>query len=337
MSNPTRAGARRATTETLVGAARQAGRAPSIFNTQPWRWRILATAEGGAAMELWADRDRQLTVVDPDGRLLTLSCGTALHHARTALAAAGHAVAVDRLPDAKHPDLLARVRLAGPHRPDPVTAARSDAMTRRRTDRRAYSQVPVPEWALRRLRAAVEADGAHLHVVREDQMPMLAVAVARAAAAEMADPAYRNELMRWTNRPVWSGDGVPASTAVYPGPRRVPVRDFAPASPHGLTVGEGGDRGAAYAIIFGDADDAAGWLRGGEALSALVLTAAATGLSVSPMSDVIEVPAARELMRGVLSGVGEPYLAVRIGLATASDEPPASPRREPVEFIEVVT
>src|SRR5215213_1389114 len=78
----------------LRAAAAAATAAPSIFNNQPWRWQV-----GHNVLRLWADRERQLVVADPQGRLLTISCGVALHHARVALAAAGHGVAVRRLPD----------------------------------------------------------------------------------------------------------------------------------------------------------------------------------------------------------------------------------------------
>jgi hypothetical protein len=65
--------------EALETAARDAMRAPSVFNTQPWAWRI-----DGTALELRADWSRQLNRVDPDGHFLLLSCGAALHHARAA-------------------------------------------------------------------------------------------------------------------------------------------------------------------------------------------------------------------------------------------------------------
>ncbi|MER6596672.1 nitroreductase, partial [Micromonospora purpureochromogenes] len=100
------------TVRELEAAARLSLYAPSVFNTQPWRWRVTRQA-----LELRADPTRQLATTDPDGRLLTLSCGAALHHARVALAGEGWAVTVERLPDPADPGLLARVRATGPETP----------------------------------------------------------------------------------------------------------------------------------------------------------------------------------------------------------------------------
>jgi hypothetical protein len=81
-----------------------AGAAPFI-HTQPWRWRV---HPGG--LGLYAQRDRQLTATDPDGRMMTISCG-GVHHARVALAAQGWQATVSRLPNPADPDLLARITL----------------------------------------------------------------------------------------------------------------------------------------------------------------------------------------------------------------------------------
>ncbi|MFG3303154.1 Acg family FMN-binding oxidoreductase [Micromonospora chersina] len=328
MSQPATRAEQTPTVRMLEAAARQALHAPSVFNTQPWRWRITTDT-----LELRADPDRQLAATDPDGRLLTLSCGAALHHARVFLAAAGWAVTVERWPDPADPALLARLRATGPAHLDVAAARLVDAIPRRRTDRRAYGDRPVPEPVLARLRAAVEAEDAHLHIVRPDQMPMLAVSTGRAADAELADPAYREELRRWTDRPAGSGDGVPTATAVRPGPRRVPLRDYAPGGAAGLSAGADFDRGAAYLILFGEQDEPAAWLRGGEALSALLLTATAEGLASAPLSDAVEVAWPRRMMRDLLAGIGDPYLVVRVGWGPDDDLPPA-PRRTPADVIE---
>lgn len=311
-------------------AARMSLLAPSVFNTQPWRWRIV-----GDVMELHAELDRRLRSIDPDGRLLLLSCGAALGHARTALAAAGRATTVDRLPYPEHPDLLARIHLGAPIPADPEAQMMAGAITRRRTDRRAFGRQEVPDAIITRLRRFVESEGAYLHLVRPDQLPALAVATDRAAGVETDDPAYRAELEQWSGRPAWTGDGVPPSTAVAQSPRRVPVRDFSPVAHPGLTAGDGDDQGASYVVLFGPSDEPVDVLRGGEALSALLLKATAAGLVTAPLSDAVEVTWTRQLMRELLAGTGEPYVTVRLGYPQQTEPLPPVPRRDPAEVITV--
>jgi nitroreductase len=322
----------RETTAVLEHAARASLHAPSVFNTQPWNWHI-----AGDVMELSADPDRRLDVTDPDGRLLLISCGIALHHACTALNAAGFAATVDRFPDPARADLLARIRLGHPVPPDPELQRMAGAIPRRRTDRRAFGDRQVSEAMLSRLRRFVEGDGAYLHVLPQQDVSMLAAATERAARAELDEPAYRAELDRWTNRPLWRGDGVPPTTAVEPTPRRVPIRDFIPegATP-GLTAGDSVDQGASYVIVYGLSDQPADLLRGGEAISALLLLATAEGLATAPLSEAVEVTWPRHLLRGLLSDLGEPYLAVRLGYPVPGAAVlPSVPRREAADAITI--
>ncbi|GIG87453.1 Acg family FMN-binding oxidoreductase [Plantactinospora endophytica] len=305
--------------------------APSVFNTQPWRWRI----GPGPALTLRADPSRQVDSVDADRRLLLVSCGAALHHARLALAVSGYRTEVVRFPDgAAEPDLLARITVTGRQEPDPEQRRQHGAGLRRRTDRRAFGDRPVAVQTLHRLREVVEAEGAFLHLVRDDQMPMLAVATAHAATSELDDPAYRSDLHRWTNRPPGSRDGVPAASAVRPGVRRVPIREHALGGTPGLEVGDAMDRGAAYAILFGRGDAPDELLAGGEALSALLLSAVADGLATAPLSDPIELEWPRWLMRNLLADVGEPYVVVRLGFAADPTPLPPVLRRHPDDVIE---
>jgi nitroreductase len=317
-------------TRLLEAAAQAALYAPSVFNTQPWRWRI-----SGGTLELSADPERQLATTDAEGRLLLISCGTALHHARTALAAAGWTCTVDRLPDPTRPDLLARVHLGHAVPADPEAQRMAAAIPLRRTDRRAFGDRPVTEELLTRLRRFVEFEGAYLHVVPADQVPMLAISSERAAAAEQDDPAYREELRRWTSRPQWRGDGVPPATAVEPALRRVPVRDFALERDAGLTAGAGVDKGAAYVIVFGMTDQRIDLLRAGEGLSALLLLATAEGLATAPLSEAVEVAWSRHLLSTLLAGIGEPYIAVRLGYPLGGEPLPPRPRRAAAETIEI--
>ena len=322
----TRAEARAA----LESAARASLRAPSVFNTQPWKWHIT-----GDLMELSSDPARRLGVTDAEGRLLLLSCGGALHHARVAFAAQGWRTDIERVPDERRPDLLARIRVTGRAAADPTAENLAGAISRRRTDRRAFSERRVPQETLTRLRELVESEGAHLHAVPDELVPELAVAVDEAADVEYFDPAYRTELTRWTHRPAWTGDGVPPTTAVQPALRRVPARNLLPDGSPGLLAGAGGDEGAVYVILFGAGDHPVDLLRGGEAMSALLLQATTESVSTAPISEAVEVAWPRQLLRRLLSDRGEPYLIVRLGYADSDEVLPVSPRREARETIQI--
>jgi len=314
----------------LESAARSSLRAPSVFNTQPWKWRIT-----GEIMELSSDPARRLGVTDAEGRLLLLSCGGALHHARVALAAEGWQVDVERLPEQGRPDLLARLRVTGRGATDTRAASLAAMIARRRTDRRPFGGRRVTAATIRRLTDLVEAEDAYLHEVPDNRVPELGVAVDEAADVEYFDPAYRSELTRWTHRPAWTGDGVPPATAVSPSHRRVPVRNLLPSGSTGLLAGTGEDEGAVFVILFGSADRPLDLLRGGEAMSALLLQATAEGISTAPISEAGEVAWPRQLLRRLLPEGGEPYLIVRLGYADSAEVLPVSPRREPREIIQI--
>jgi hypothetical protein len=319
----------RADDEVLAWAAEVALRAPSILNTQPWRWRI-----AGGVLELYADPARRLEVIDPERRQLTISCGAALHHATTALAAAGCIVDVQRLPEPDQPDLLARIRCTDRRPPEPADIWRYQTIPLRHTDRRLFTDKVVPDGLLGTLRDAAESQHAHLHRVKREDVPTLASAVAQAQSAELSDPMYRAELRDWTQRPAGSNDGVSARTTTPTSQRTVPLRDFTLDQPGELQTISGHDTAAVYAILAGDSDEPDGWLRGGEALSAVLLTAVHEGLSASPISDVAEVTGTRVLLNELLNGTGYPYLALRFGVGDPTTAVPATPRHPAAEVIQ---
>ena len=95
-----------ASSEQLRHVVQTAGLAPSVHNTQPWRF-----VERSDGLELRADASRRLAVLDADGRQLHLSCGAALLHARLAARALGLDVEVQLLPDPDDPERLADLRI----------------------------------------------------------------------------------------------------------------------------------------------------------------------------------------------------------------------------------
>jgi nitroreductase len=318
------------TSSVLAEAARAAGHAPSIHNTQPWRWRV------GRTLDLYSDRARQLGVGDPDGRLLLLSCGAALHHALVALAAEGWRVEVRRLPDDADPDLLASVELVEPTAVEPSAMRLLQTMAVRRTDRRPLAGTPVDPEVIARVERVIRAAGARLHVLGRDNLVDLASAAAQAQAAESLDPEFQAELEYWAGGARTGRTGVPDAAIPARTPdTTVPGRDFG--RPGTLPISAGHDSAAVYAIIYGDDDTSVSWLRAGEALSAGWLEATELGLSVVPLSGAIEVVRTRQALRRLLSEVGCPYLVLRLGYADPDHAgPPHAPRLPVEQVVEVL-
>lgn len=323
--------AERSATTVLAEAAEAAGYAPSVHNTQPWRWRV-----GGDTLDLYAVRERQLRAADPEGRLLTVSCGAALHHAVVAVAARGWSVTVTPLPDPADPDHLARVGLAGRTEVAPEAVRRFEAVRLRHTDRRPVSDTPASPEAVAAVGRAVMAEDVQWHVLTDDQVLDLAAAASHADQVETEDEEQRTELAYWRGGDRPEGTGLPDEVVPAQAPQTtVPGRDFVRAGT--LTVGRGHDRAARYAILYGPGDEPADWLRAGRALSAGWLTATELGVTVLPFSSVIELPSLRQVLRSVVSNLGYPYLVVRLGTADPETAgPPHTPRLPVAQTIEVV-
>jgi len=139
---------------------------------------------------------------------------------------------------------------------------------------------------------------------------------------------YRNPVGR---------DGVPPTVAVPQVPRTVPVRNFAPDSQPLLEAGPGDDRYTTYLAFATDTDTKMDWLRTGEAISAVLLTATTLGISSSVLSEVVEVPGARALLQSLIEPAGFPQVTVRLGLNASGSELPVTPRRPCSEVVTIVS
>ncbi|WP_156388650.1 Acg family FMN-binding oxidoreductase [Nocardioides sp. Root151] len=295
--------------------------APSVHNTQPWSWHA-----SGNTLELFADTGRQLTVADTRGRNLVISCGAALHHAQVAARALGWEPTVTRLPDGDGSTLLARIRLT-PATPPPDAAEALQAIRDRCTDRRRFTSWPVPEERLRHLAATADEWGAHVMVVQDlAEKLRTELLVGRALDRQATDEPLAEEQRQWVNHS--ARDGVPGVVIPANAPNDTHLRTRFGSGL--LTEPERELEGADGLLVMrGASDDSPAWLRTGEGLSALWLRATREGLSVVPLSQVIEVDETRERLRAeVLHGMGTPHLLVRVGWqAISRGALPRTPRR----------
>ncbi|OLR94454.1 Acg family FMN-binding oxidoreductase [Actinokineospora bangkokensis] len=296
-----------------------AGRAPSVHNTQPWRWLV-----GTRSLHLLADRTRAVPATDPHERELLISCGAALHHLRVALASRGMGSSVRLLPNAEDPDHLAAIRLTGAA-PRQVDVGLVDAVAGRRSDRRTYSDCLVPPAAVRLLVRRAHDEGAVLKPLdHPGEVDAVVDAAATAAATQEADRAYGMEMLVWSGRGAGSDEGV--LSAVSP---RAPT-GFDRRFPWGVLPSNDASapRGGRLVVLATLDDTRFAWLRAGAALSAVLLTATSLGLASCTQSQPFEVSSSRaQLRERLLHGRAHPHLIVRVGHAPAGPLPPRTPRR----------
>jgi hypothetical protein len=316
--------------QALRRAVRRAVLAPSVHNTQPWRFTIR-----DASLELRADRERQLRVLDPTGRQLVISCGCALFNARVALAADGIAAHAVPLPDPADPDLLARLEV----RPrwgvrGAALAALDEAIDLRRTNRRRFAEESLPEELLDTLVRAAAAEGSELVVIRDaDHRVVVAELRRQADEIENRDPAYHAEVRAWTTDDPRRPDGVQAMSVprVDAGPPDdLPLREF---DRHGLgwlPAGTHSDRNQCL-LLLGGTDDPRGWLAAGQALERVLLQITQAGYVASPLAQAVEVASVRAQLRGRLRLDMWPHLLLRVGHAAPT---PATRRRPPADVLD---
>ncbi|MFD5538734.1 Acg family FMN-binding oxidoreductase [Streptomyces sp. NPDC127079] len=320
---------------TLTALVADATTAPSLHNAQPWSFRYLAA---DAVLRLYADPSRALPHTDPDARGLHMGCGAALFNLRVAACAAGWAPVVRPLPDPADPALLAEVTLDATAPADPALAALYPALPRRHSSRRPFSERPIPAGLRERLCEAADAEDAQLVFPGTWHVQELLELVQDAEGREAVDPDLRAETAHWVRSGPAGGspasDGIPVEAL---GPSRygpaTAVRDFAAghAVPgRGWAVFE---RNPHLALLGTGRDGPADWLRAGQALERVLLTATDGGLVASMVSQTLEWPELRRVTRDPGSGMAHVQMVIRLGYGPLGHP---SPRRPVAEVLDVV-
>jgi nitroreductase len=321
----------------LRNAVAAAVMAPSSHNTQPWKFRI-----SGTTLDLLADPDRQLHVIDRDRRQLVQSCGCALYNARVAIRAMGYKDEVTIMfVDNEVPDHLASVTLGSGHIPSEADRMLMGAIGCRATNRRTFLARPVSHVDTDNLTAVAKAEGVNMVRLVPAQKVELAELVEDADRRQLADPAFRDELASWLVPPgSRRKDGIPFVEKEYGSSRpfalartlRSPLLGelFGVLELHLI------QHAPAVIVLGTDSDDPASWLAVGQALEAILLHATARGLAAAFLNQVLEIPELRARVGELVPEVGVPQMVLRIGVPAEPTERRA-PRRNVADVIEVDT
>jgi hypothetical protein len=311
--------------ESLIATA---ARAPSVHNTQPWRFRVSTYT-----VELYADPARKLRM-DPLGRELAISCGAALFGLRLGIRSLGFMPLVDILPTPARPGLLARVSLGSPHPIDPTERQMLEAMPRRHTHRGPFTAEPLPAGLLTSLMRDARTEGATLSLIERSREYERLADIMDMAGGQDSDPRAQADMRTWTRSPgSRERDGVPATA--YPA---MPDRHRSRLSQRSFDLGRSfgrldaeGPAPAATAVLLTPGDDIGDWLCAGQALHRILAHAAVRWVFASLYTQPLESAAIRDLIRDRLTLPGAPQMILQLGRARSAL---ATARRPPADLID---
>ena len=295
----------RLSAETLDVCLHAAVAAPSIHNTQPWFFRVR-----GREIEVWADRNRQLSILDATGRQMFISVGAAIFNLRLAMLAHGRIPVLRLLPEPGRHELAARIQAGPTTAASPTAAVLAAAISQRHTNRHPFHPAAIPSPVLDDLIGAAAVEGARLTVA--DPIIRDAILSLTWTADEVLgrNAAYGAELDRWAGGGPDRRDGIPAyAYAPRDTTGRLPLRHFGSSPEAGAF-----ERRPTIVRLTTHDDTPYDWIRAGQALQRVLLTATTRRLAASPVNQALEVAQLRRLV----SGQGYAQMVLRIGYGDPS-------------------
>jgi hypothetical protein len=307
----------------LTECVRTATLAPSLHNSQPWRFRI-----SDGAVEVYADPSRRLDVLDPDGREMHVSVGAALFTLRLAIRRTGVMTRVQLLPDPAEPDLVARVVQDHPEAVPESVRELAAAIDRRHTNRWPFEPSVLPADVIEKLTLAARAEGANLGVAGAVSRTAILGLSRMAEQTLQSHGGYRAELGRWTQPGAGRHDGIPASAiGPWDAMERLPIRDFGLLAPRVERSGVQFEAYPTIMVLTTEGDTPRQWLQAGQALQRTLLVATSLHLSNTPISQPVEIPAVRELLCDTSKGVWA-QMVLRLGYGRPAATTPRRPLAE---------
>ncbi|MEE1784945.1 nitroreductase family protein [Streptomyces sp. SP17BM10] len=305
-----------------------AGAAPSIHNSQPWRFR---PAPDARAVLVYGDEERAVPVTDPFGRALHISVGAAVFNLRVAAGRLGRDARVRLIPDSADPHLLAEIDLSQPAPRRPFGHDLYASIQQRHSSRQPFANRDVPETVIGELISAARDEGVTLVLLEEDAVRRVLTVTAEAEQRIASDLAKVAETRSWLRVEEAATDGIPATALGPQDPdTRVPMRTFTPdprTTP--TTAPQRFEALPQLCTLSTTADHPEDWLRTGQALEHVWLLATAHGLRVSVLHQAVEYAETRWHLRGPDDAPEHVQLVLRLGYGP----PGAATPRRPVDEI----
>lgn len=316
--------------EVIAGAVDLARRAPSLHNSQPWRWVVTP-----AAVDLFTDPHRVVRSSDGSGREAIISCGAVLDHFRTAMAVAGSRTHIEEFPNPNRLEHLASVYFTPMEYVTQAWCDRADAISRRRSDRLPFG--PPRDWQSfeTMLRIAFGSDLVTIEALADSARPLLLDASRLSELLRRDDEFYHRELQWWTASSRRS-EGIPADDLVSRSEAdRVGVDRWFPFSGLSDRRAATGQDQAKILVLSTPEDTHADAFHAGQVLSKVLLECTIAGLATCPLTHITELDASRDIIRDLTVTKAMPQVLIRVGSAPeVEDTAPPTPRRALSEILE---
>ncbi|MFI5708314.1 Acg family FMN-binding oxidoreductase [Kribbella sp. NPDC051620] len=299
--------------------------APSMHNTQPWRFEV-----NGRVIDVFLDGARALPAEDPTGRAMRIAAGAATFNLRCAAASLGYDSWFGLVPDPTEPELVARMVLEPTDTPDRKLTELFLQIPRRHTSREPVRAVNVPTDALIALTQAARTENADLTWLPAVAVHEVLGLLIDTDLREIGDWHRRAERAHWVGG-VRATDGVPSSvlgprSASYPSP----VRDLGTRPTDRTRARATFEAEPALAVLFTTGDSTVDQLAAGLALQRTLLVATREGLKAAFLNQPLEFDDLRRKVQGITGKPGFAHMVIRFGHSTVQD---TTPRRPVADFV----
>jgi hypothetical protein len=299
--------------------------APSMHNTQPWRFGV-----NGHIIDVFLDVSRALPREDPTGRGMRIAAGAAIFNLRCAAASMSYDSWLGLAPYPGEPDLVARIVVEPTGVPDKELRDLYTQIPRRHTSRKPVSAMYLAQDTRIDLIRAALAENAELTWLPEPQILRVLDLVLDADLREVRDWHRSAERAQWVGGRRTS-DGIPTEalgprSAAYP----AAVRDMATRPLDRSRAQATFEEHPALAVLSTDRDEPADQLTAGVALERVLLTATREGVAASFLNQPLEYDDLRPLVQRTTGKPGFAHMVIRFGRAHPAA---TTPRRPVTDFV----
>lgn len=294
--------------------------APSMHNTQPWRFEV-----NGRVIDVFLDGSRSLPAEDPTGRAMRIAAGAATLNLRCAAASMGYTSWFGLAPDRHDPDLVARIVVAPTDQPDKDLLALSTQIPRRHTSREPLRPVQLTSQDQVTLSRAAMAEGAELCWLPAPGVKTVLDLLLDTDLREIGDWHRRAERAHWVGGDRTT-DGIPSSvlgprSSTYPSP----VRDMGTRPADQTRPRTRFETEPALAVLSTTGDTRADQVAAGIALERVLLTATRDGLKASFLNQPLEFDDLRRTVQQTTGKPGFSQMVIRFGHSTVNATTPRRP------------